>query len=216
MEYLHETHRIFAWLKPRNVLLDLSGHIILCGFGLFISEANSGNRSAHGIPEYPAPELLLGLDEGRMADWWILGIFLFEMLTGLPLFYDEDADRIFDKILNQPIRFPESISPAAKDLLTKLLDRKPQQRLGARKGASEIKAHPFFDGIDWQQILQRKCEPVWKPRPDHVSGSLEQCGVQECLGRPETTSLLPGFSHNELVPDYGSAVGVSGACYHPR
>lgn len=205
LEYLHDTHGIFAWLKPRNVLLDLSGHVTLCGFGLFISETKSGNRSAHGMPEYPAPELLLGLDEDRMADWWTLGIFLYEMLTGFPLFYDEDADKIPDKIHNQPIRFPESICPAAKDLIIKLLDRNPQQRLGARKGVSEIKAY----GIDWHQILQRQCQPVMKPKPNHVSGILKQHGVRKCL-EPERLDIMHSFalSHLKLLEDYESRVEI--------
>jgi serum/glucocorticoid-regulated kinase 2 len=86
------------------------------------------------------------------------------MLTGLPQFYDEDTNEIQRKILSEPLYFPglDIVSLSAKDILTKLLNRNPEQRLGAN-GASEIKAHPFFHCIDWHKLLLRKCEPPFKP-----------------------------------------------------
>jgi serum/glucocorticoid-regulated kinase 2 len=91
-------------------------------------------------------------------------VLLYEMLTGLPPFYDENTNEMYRKILSDPLHFPgpEIVPPAAKDLLEKLLDRDPQRRLGAN-GASEIKTHPFFTAIDWRKLLQRKYEPSFKP-----------------------------------------------------
>jgi len=195
LEYLHDSQRIFSWLKPRNVLLDSLGHVVLCGFGLFKPEIKNGDRSIHEMPEYPAPELLLGQDEFRSADWWTLGVFLYEMLTGLPPFYDEDCDEIRRKILDQTIQFPESLPLAAKDIITKLLDRRPEQRLGANEGASEIKAHPFFDGIDWHKLIQRKYEPAFKP--NYVAGSFKQHGVNN--PHEQTLQQWHRFSYNRPV-----------------
>ncbi|KAI1658118.1 protein kinase [Daldinia decipiens] len=172
LEYLHDTRKVFSWLKPRNVLLDLFGHVVLCGFGLFNYDTKSGN---HGTPEYPAPELLLGQVESMAADWWTLGVFLYEMLTGLPPFYDEDHSKIRQKILSQPVRFPDSFAPIAKDMITKLLNRNPKQRLGANEGASEVKSHPFFDGVNWNKVLRRKYTPVFRPR--FISSSFKQYGL---------------------------------------
>jgi serum/glucocorticoid-regulated kinase 2 len=86
------------------------------------------------------------------------------MLTGLPPFYDENTNEMYRKILSEPLHFPgpEIVPPAARDLLTKLLDRRPEYRLGA-KGAAEIKAHYFFHSIDWRKLLDRKYEPSFKP-----------------------------------------------------
>ena len=117
-----------------------------------------------GTPEYLAPELLTGHGYTKTVDWWTLGVLLYEMLTGLPPFYDENTNEMYRKILSDPLHFPgpEIVPQAAKDLLEKLLDRDPQRRLGAN-GASEIKAHPFFTQIDWRKLLQRKYEPSFKP-----------------------------------------------------
>lgn len=92
------------------------------------------------------------------------------MLTGLPPYYDEITTDMYKKILEEPLHFPgpEIVPPAAKDLLTHLLDRRPEQRLGA-KGASEIKAHPFFHSIDWRKLLERKYDPTFKPNVVGIS-----------------------------------------------
>lgn len=91
-------------------------------------------------------------------------MLLYEMLTGLPPFYDENTNEMYRKIIAEPLHFPgpEIVPPAARDLLTKLLDRNASRRLGAN-GAAEIKAHPFFHSIDWRKLLQRKYEPTFKP-----------------------------------------------------
>ena len=91
-------------------------------------------------------------------------MLLYEMLTGLPPYYDENTNEMYRKILSDPLHFPgpEIVPPVAKDLLTQLLDRNPERRLGA-KGPSEIKAHSFFNSIDWRKLLQRKYDPTFKP-----------------------------------------------------
>ena len=117
-----------------------------------------------GTPEYLAPELLHGQGYTKTVDWWTLGVLLFEMLTGLPPFYDENTNEMYRKIISEPLHFPgpEVVPPAARDLLSKLLDRNAEKRLGA-KGAAEIKAHYFFHSIDWRKLLDRKYEPSFKP-----------------------------------------------------
>ncbi|RFU72247.1 serine threonine- kinase gad8 [Trichoderma arundinaceum] len=199
VEYLHDVHEIFAWLKPRSVLLDENGHITLCGFGLFLSEiSHEKPRIQHGWPEYPAPEMLLGQGEFRMADWWTLGIFLYTMLTGLSPFYDKDPGKVTDTILNQPIQFPEHLPPDAQDIMVKLLNRDPKQRLGAH-GVSEIKTHPFFEGIHWHEILQRKHQPAFKPQ--HAAWHLEHHGVPNSLEPPPSELFVP-FSFGRMYPEH--------------
>lgn len=117
-----------------------------------------------GTPEYLAPELLVGNGYTKTVDWWTLGVLLYEMLTGLPPFYDENTNIMYRKILQEPLSFPgpEVVPPAARDLLSRLLERDPQARLGAN-GAAEIKSHHFFANIDWRKLLQRKYEPSFRP-----------------------------------------------------
>lgn len=167
LECLHGFNVIYRDLKPENILLDYQGHIALCDFGLCKLDMKDEDRTNTfcGTPEYLAPELLMGNGYNKTVDWWTLGVLLYEMLTGLPPFYDENTNEMYRKILSEPLHFPgpEVVPPAAKDLLTKLLNRDPEHRLGAG-GSAEIKAHPFFHAIDWRKLLQRKYEPTFKPR----------------------------------------------------
>ncbi|KAM0259142.1 hypothetical protein ACHAQJ_003514 [Trichoderma viride] len=230
LEYLHDTCGIYSWLKPRNVLLDSLGHVVLCGSSLFDPGPDHDDRSRYDMPEYPAPEILLAQGLFKAADWWTLGIFLYEMLTGLPLFFDENSKEICCNLLNlEPIQISESIPLASRDIIMRLLDREPDHRLGA-KGAYEVKAHPFFADIDWIELLQRKYEPPFKP--DFSIGRFIQHGVQEHLGsalderikerfvsiqmmlqepEPESNFGLETDHDAALVPAYGQTASVQEA-----
>eukprot|EP01018_Ginkgo_biloba_P039645 Gb_35443 [translate_table: standard] len=123
-------------------------------------------RSAVGTPDYLAPEILLGTGHGHTADWWSVGVILFEMLTGIPPFNAEHPQIIFDNILNRKIPWPhdpEEMTYEAKDLIHKLLGEDPDQRLGA-KGATEVKRHPFFKDVNWDTLARQKAAFV--PNPD--------------------------------------------------
>ncbi|KAK9480293.1 kinase-like domain-containing protein [Lipomyces japonicus] len=164
LECLHSFNVIYRDLKPENILLDYTGHIALCDFGLCkLNMAKDDKTNTFcGTPEYLAPELLLGQGYTKTVDWWTLGVLLYEMLTGLPPFYDENTNEMYRKILQDPLRFPDDIDKDAKLLLIGLLDRDPKLRLGAR-GPSEIKSHFFFKEIDWKKLLGKKYPPPFKP-----------------------------------------------------
>lgn len=142
LECLHGFGVIYRDLKPENILVDYVGHIALCDFGLCKLDMKDEDKTNTfcGTPEYLAPELLHGQGYTKAVDWWTLGVLLYEMLTGLPPFYDENTNEMYRKILAEPLHFPgpEIVPPAARDLLTKLLDRDATKRLGTN-GASEIK-----------------------------------------------------------------------------
>ncbi|KAG9007150.1 hypothetical protein FRB94_014623 [Tulasnella sp. JGI-2019a] len=165
LEHLHDFNVVYRDLKPENILLDYTGHIALCDFGLCklnMSE-NEKTNTFCGTPEYLAPEILLGSGYTKTVDWWTLGVLLYEMMTGLPPYYDENTNDMYRKILNDTLRFGEEIGPDARDLLTKLLTRDPAQRLGV-DGADEIKRHPFFSKhIDFDMLAAKKIQPPFKP-----------------------------------------------------
>jgi len=116
-------------------------------------------HSEVGTPDYMAPDVLNpnGEGYGQEADWWSVGIIMFEMLAGFPPFYSDDTDALstFEKILRWNEYVNEAItkvdlSPEAEDLIRKFCCDK-KDRIG-RNGVDEIKNHPFFKGIDWDNI----------------------------------------------------------------
>ncbi|GER47942.1 kinase [Striga asiatica] len=127
-----------------------------------------GDESAVGTPDYLAPEILLGTEHGFAADWWSVGIILFEFISGIPPFNADHPENIFDNILNRKIPWPsvpDEMSCEAQDLIDRLLVHNPDERLGA-KGASEVKAHSFFSGVDWDNLTLQKAAFV--PQPERM------------------------------------------------
>ncbi|CAL9175357.1 unnamed protein product [Musa hybrid cultivar] len=112
--------------------------------------------STVGTPDYIAPEVLLKKGYGMECDWWSLGAIMFEMLIGYPPFYSDEPMATCRKIVNwrTHLKFPDEakLSAEAKDLISKLLCN-VEQRLGT-KGADEIKAHPWFNGIEWDNLYR--------------------------------------------------------------
>ncbi|KAK8042939.1 hypothetical protein PG994_013422 [Apiospora phragmitis] len=92
---------------------------------------SDGGYISHQGPRYPAPELLQGeQNESRAADWWTLGVLLFEMLTGLPPFYGDDVEQIRRNIQSRLLELPDSLPSSTRDMISKLLDPRPDRRLG--------------------------------------------------------------------------------------
>jgi serine/threonine kinase 38 len=111
--------------------------------------------STVGTPDYISCEVLLKRGYNKECDYWSLGVVLFEMLVGYPPFYAEDALKTCRKILNwkETLKFPPeaNISWAAKNLISSLLCD-AEYRLGAKRGLEDFRSHPFFEGVDWDNL----------------------------------------------------------------
>ncbi|GAA5883482.1 hypothetical protein JCM3774_003598 [Rhodotorula dairenensis] len=167
LDFLHSKNIVYRDLKPENCLLDGSGHVVLCDFGLskVLDSPDAKCRTLCGTTSFLAPEVLLDVGYSYPADWWSLGVLLFEMCFGWSPFYAESRIEEYERILQMEIKIPNKrgYGPEVKDLLLKLLERDPEKRLGAKGGAAEIQAHPFFASIDWTRLAVRRVSPPFKP-----------------------------------------------------
>ncbi|XP_035313543.1 RAC-beta serine/threonine-protein kinase isoform X1 [Cricetulus griseus] len=159
---------LFVCFKQlENLMLDKDGHIKITDFGLCKEGISDGAtmKTFCGTPEYLAPEVLEDNDYGRAVDWWGLGVVMYEMMCGRLPFYNQDHERLFELILMEEIRFPRTLGPEAKSLLAGLLKKDPKQRLGGGPSdAKEVMEHRFFLSINWQDVVQRKLLPPFKPQ----------------------------------------------------
>lgn len=174
LEYLHTNDIIHRDLKPENILLTEQGHLKITDFGTAKDEQL--DEAANGVPErtntfcgtaeYVSPEVLRDDDVSRGCDLWALGCMVFQMLVGRPLFRAENEYLTFQQILtfeaedtssssSSSSNYPPTFSSVAADLCNQLLRQIPTDRLGNNnltEGYSQLKAHAFFDGIDWDQL----------------------------------------------------------------
>ena len=199
ISYVHSLDIIYRDLKPENVLIDAAGHIRLTDFGLSkegISNSAAGANSFCGTPEYLAPEILNRQGHGRAVDWWSLGALLYEMLTGLPPFYTQDREILFEKIRNSELPYPPSLSPNAKGLLRGLLTKDPERRLGSGPGdAQDIQRHIFFSPVDWEKLMRGEIAPPWKPQIANSTDTsqFDQEFTSMPIFSPQSMRRAPGF-----------------------
>jgi len=200
IEYMHARDIIYRDLKPENVLLDERGNVRLTDFGLSkegVRDSSEGANSFCGTPEYIAPEVLNRKGHGRAVDWWSLGALLYEMITGLPPFYSRNREVMFEKIMKAELTFPPTMSTVCRDLLSRLLVRDPTKRLGSGpRDAIELKEHPFFADMDWEELNKGTLNTPWVPT---VSGSLDTSQFDQ-----EFTSMNPIVSPDVREAYFGS------------
>ena len=178
LQYLHDLGIVYRDLKPENILIDNDGYIKLCDFGASIRlHGTEKDQNFAGSPEYASPEIINFQGHTVMSDWWSFGILIYEMLYGKTPFFNRDKERMYDLITNGSISYPKylninkndeekileyNVSEEAKDLINKLLEKDPGTRIG-RKGLDEIKKHPFFYGINFDDIKKKKLKALFKP-----------------------------------------------------
>ena len=176
LQYLHNLEITYRDLKPENILLDEDGYIKLCDFGSsVIIRGTEKVKNFAGSPEYAAPEIITYSGHNFMCDWWSLGILIYELLYGNTPFFNMDKTRMYDLINTGAISFPKfiqiegeekprnyKVSEDAKNIISKFLEKDPGTRLG-RKGLDEIKKHPFFSGINFDDLNKKKIKPPFRP-----------------------------------------------------
>ncbi|CAD8192876.1 unnamed protein product [Paramecium octaurelia] len=165
IEYLHSQNIIYRDLKPENILLDQAGHIKITDFGLCKVDIKEGDFTTTicGTYDYMAPEIYLKKGHNQSADWYSLGILLYVMLQGIPPFYSQNKRQMIRSRLERQIEIKTPISEEATDLIKQLLKNNPKDRLGS-DGSNEVKSHPFFNGIDWNDVMDKKVAPPFKPK----------------------------------------------------
>ncbi|XP_067642474.1 chromosomal serine/threonine-protein kinase JIL-1 [Eurosta solidaginis] len=213
LEHLHKLGIIYRDIKLENILLDGQGHIVLADFGLSkIFEPDSDHR-AHsfcGTLEYMAPEIIRAGPTGHdlAADWWSVGVLTYELLTGASPFTvaeqqnsQVDISRRIQKV--DPV-LPSTLNDTVKDFILKMLHKDPKKRLGGNnKNAAEIKKHPFFKGIDWDELKSKRRKAPFKPKldsEDDTQNFSEEFTKQPVIDSPapvpaNTDRLFCGYSY---------------------
>ncbi|XP_014355868.2 3-phosphoinositide-dependent protein kinase 1 isoform X1 [Papilio machaon] len=218
LERMHAEGIIHRDLKPENILLDENMHLQITDFGTAkilppeeirsnapctvpaesdddSSDKNDRSRkiSFVGTAQYVSPDLLQNRVNTRASDLWAFGCIVYQMISGLPPFRAAAEFLTFQKILKMDYDFPEGFPADAKDLVEKLLVLDHTKRLGADDKATyeSIRNHPFFEGIDWDNI--------WEQTPPTISPYLPGGSFEAAEEYTVPDHLEPGLGNNQLV-----------------
>ncbi|CAJ0920778.1 unnamed protein product [Ranitomeya imitator] len=181
-------------IKPDNIMLDADGHIRIIDLGL-AQDGVTSSKNISGVTgtfHYMAPEVHRRKRYGAAVDWWSLGIVVSRMAAGRSPFYNGPIKQMaFKAIINEKPKFPSWLDADVKHLIKKLLRKDPQRRLGV---SGNIREHPFFTTIGWEDLEERRVEPPFTPfRP-----VLENHHLQW----PEHTVLHPVVGFTYVSPSW--------------
>ena len=198
LDYLHKHNIIYRDIKPENILLDEKGHIKITDFGLSKELQSDTTKTFCGTPDYIAPEIILRKSYGPAVDWWSLGVLGYEMLFGYTPFANENKSVLMMMITTCRVSFPRNANPDAVSLFTGLLNKNPKERFGME----QIRNHPFFEGMNFDDVLERKVNPGFVPMmfkktdPINFSSEFTSENPVDSIGTPLSISKdFDGFSY---------------------
>ncbi|KAF8395364.1 hypothetical protein HHK36_019310 [Tetracentron sinense] len=172
---------VSAAAKTRKLKSDLAAQV--GPLPQLVAEPTSARSNSFvGTHEYLAPEIIKGEGHGSAVDWWTFGIFLYELLYGKTPFKGSGNEDTLTNVVSQSLKYPESplVSFQARDLIRGLLIKDPENRLGSVKGATEIKQHLFFQGLNWA-LIRCAIPPELPKFCDGISALASQKKEGKCL-----------------------------------
>ena len=201
-------------------MIDQNGYLNVIDFGLAkVMPPDGRTYTICGTPMYLAPEVIQKKGHGGEADWWTLGVLVYELLMGYTPFSVENgvqvdnAKQLFRNICDPKFAFAfrDSVDAPARSFIRQMLQHNPGQRIGFQffNDAIFIKNHAFFEGFDWVGLLQRQLEP---PYPGTAPPNTAR------LGEIASASSTDGFSldvQNRSKP-YQPDVIRSGCMWCPK
>jgi CRP-like cAMP-binding protein len=168
LAHLHSVNVAYRDLKPENILIDSDGYVKLADFGLAKVVREQRTFTLCGTSSFMAPEVITGIGHGTGVDLWALGALLFEMVAGYGPFEDRrnnDDHHVMLNILQGAFAFPPHVTDVHfRDIVFRLLAPAPALRLGCQPGGiDDVRAHPFFAGVDFGALRRREVAAPWIP-----------------------------------------------------
>lgn len=178
LAFLHNNGIIHRDVKPENIVFDKRGYLRLTDLGVARIWKPQNSMDTSGTPGYMAPQVLCRCNHGVAADYFALGVIVFECIFGFRPYTGQSRQQIRDKVLAKQAQIrkrdkPSQWSHQAMDFVNQLIQRKPFNRLG-NNGPQQVMSHPWFADIDWNRLRRKLIQPPFIPlyNPDQYQEQL--------------------------------------------
>jgi aurora kinase A len=157
LQYCHSKKVIHRDIKPENLLLGMKGELKISDFGWSVHAPSSRRTTLCGTLDYLPPEMILGKVHDEKVDLWSIGVLCYEFLVGKPPFETESHEETYKLISTVKYSFPPHVPEGARDLISKLLMKLPEDRLPL----SDVLKHPWiFANADMYKQGKKPSLPI--------------------------------------------------------
>ena len=202
--YIHSKNIIHRDIKPENLVFDSKGYLHTTDFGIakFMSKKNRNETS--GTPGYMAPEVMKGLDHTKSVDFFAVGVITYELMMGKRPYIGKNRKEIKEQMMSKQIYIDKEMLPfnwseESADFINGLLIRKDVKRLGYYNDL-EIKNHPWFNDINFDELVKKNIEAPFLPKINHDNYDKKYCGEIEKIGF-DTNYRYEEYKANENYSD---------------
>ncbi|CAD8164479.1 unnamed protein product [Paramecium pentaurelia] len=183
LEYIHSNKIIHRDIKPENLVLDEKGYVHITDFGIARIMKVENSCDTSGTPGYMAPEVMCKQNHTYAVDYFAVGVIAYEFMIGRRPYVGRSRQEIRDQILAKQAQIkrneiPDDWSIEAVDFINKLLQRKPQNRLGSN-GIQEIKQHPWFANFEWDKLQNQTIIPPFIPNQTEDNFDQKQIIIED-------------------------------------
>lgn len=213
LSYIHRNGVIHRDIKPENLVFDERGFLYITDFGIARNWKAENSKDTSGTPGYMSPEVIFHQNHGIAADYFALGVILYELMMGRRPYIGRDRKEIRDSILTKQVRItdpPEGWSAEAADFVNRLIQRKASNRLG-NKGFAEVKDHPWLKDFPWKELCEKSICPPFVPKNQdnfdpRVLGDWKD-DLEPGIDLASSQSLFSGYSFDSRTCFEGKKVG---------
>ena len=202
--YIHSKNIIHRDIKPENLVFDDKGYLHITDFGIAKFKSKNNKNETSGTPGYMAPEVMKGMNHTGSVDYFAVGVITYELMMGQRPYLGKSRKEIKEQMMSRQIYIDEEMLPLgwsleSADFVNKLMVRKDSKRLGYYNDL-DIKNHPWFYDIDFNELVEKKIDSPFLPRINHDNYDKKYCEEIEKIGY-ETNYRYEEYKANEHYQD---------------
>ena len=202
--YIHSKNIIHRDIKPENLVFDDKGYLHITDFGIAKFKSKNNKNETSGTPGYMAPEVMKGMNHTGSVDYFAVGVITYELMMGQRPYIGKSRKEIKEQMMSKQIYIDEEMLPfgysgECADFINRLLIRKDIKRIGYNNDL-EIKNHPWFSDINFEELVKKNINAPFLPRNNHDNYDKKYCEEIEKIGY-ETNYRYEEYKANENYQD---------------